>query len=1395
MKRKRKQHLLFSGLLFFSVLVILTALLSVGSRAEENLLINASFEESDEKGLPEGWKADAYVMDTGYTVFSVTEEDSVDGSKAACIRNIGDNDARFSQKVAVEPESLYRFSGYIRTENVSGGRGANLSVEGLYTFSSSIYDTSDGWQYVEWYGETGEDQSSVTLFVRLGGYSGESTGTAWFDDLKLIRVRETPGAVIAAKWYQERIISYYDENEEVSDSGAASAAWPRLIMLALLYSLFAILLTQWLRRTGAPLRTNEGKQRMLFFAGLAAALALRMILSYQITGYMVDVNCFNSWGATMAAHGPAGFYPETNFCDYPPAYTYILGLNSLIAQSFPEISEGMRRVIFRFFPAVCDIICCLILDRFLEKKEPTLNSRSRYVCLLLIAFHPVLILNCAAWGQMDSVLALLLLLVAVWAIDEKWELSLPCYMLAVLVKPQALMLGFLGLAAILMAWIRKPQTRKKLIKGALFAAALLLAVVIPFSLRQEPFWIVNQYGGTLASYPYATVNTANFYYLLDGNWKAISSTAPGWTAVFQAASWRELGHLGPACAAFLMTLLTALYGILFYKRAGKAWKYTWIECALSALFMIWYIICGISGSDWTMTGTAAMVFAFIIVLSLFIRKGDITFLPFAGGLLFYLLYVFGLKMHERYIFPAFLLTALAYGLKRDRRILYVFLAMTCTAFINEGIVLDNSIRLGSANGHLNPDTHALAMILSAVNCLAAAYSVHLGLSLALPEKETPGFRFVIRDLPSDNRLHWKKADTGVLCAILAAYSLISFTTLGSTKAPQTAWTSTEYTDSVELDLGKAYDNFSMLYFARVSRYDFSVATSQDGISWADETWAQMDQGQCWKWKYVTDSTQNEDGTRSFNSSRHWFDGRYVRITAHQINLALCEVIFRDPEGNILPVASVRHVNGDPESPLYSDPNYLIDEQDTLEPLPFYLASAQGGETGETDPRTAQPSWWNSTYFDEIYHARTAWEFLQHAAPYETSHPPLGKVLMSWGVAIFGMTPFGWRFAGALAGTAMLVFVYLITKQLTKKTAMAAFACGLMAMDCMHLTQTQIATIDSFPVLFILMSFFFILRFIQTDWYHEKYSRILTDLALSGFSMGLAVASKWIGLYAGAGLAVLYFWHGYRVLRLQGATLSPKHSASAGNQNASADSLKKFLILCLWSVLFFVILPIAVYLLSYVPYLAYRHFTSFSDYLEAVISSQQGMFNYHSTPGLGMDHPFYSPWYEWPIMQKPMFYATKQYVFTEDYSYSIFCFGNPAVWWTGIPAMLFSVWCWIRNREEKLRITEPRRTSYADLDTALVFILIGFLAEYLPWILVPRGTYIYHYFASVPFLIFAISLLAEQISQHSKKAGFAFMIALSLLAAGLFALLFPYASGVLAPVSWLDVGRNLLKIWY
>ena len=168
-----------------------------------------------------------------------------------------------------------------------------------------------------------------------------------------------------------------------------------------------------------------------------------------------------------------------------------------------------------------------------------------------------------------------------------------------------------------------------------------------------------------------------------------------------------------------------------------------------------------------------------------------------------------------------------------------------------------------------------------------------------------------------------------------------------------------------------------------------------------------------------------------------------------------------------------------------------------------------------------------------------------------------------------MTPFGWRFAGAMAGILMLPGIYLLAKQLTKKTPIAFFACMLMALDCMHLTQTQIATIDSFPVLFIIFAYFFMLRFIQTDIMKCRMKQALVPLAFSGLFMGLSVASKWIGIYAGFGLAVLYFWHCFRSIGMY------RRYA----KDMKSDVFRKVLRISLWCLLFFAAVPLAVYLAS------------------------------------------------------------------------------------------------------------------------------------------------------------------------------------------------------------------------
>ncbi len=1359
---------------------ILLACFSSSAYAEEELIFNGSFETADEYGEPDGWYTDAYVHDEGYSIFLwETGPDAAEGDHYVTIRNADLNDARYVQTVEVEPESMYRIRFKVRAEDVREGHGANVSVEGLYVFSEGVFDTDGEWQTVDWYGETGEDQDIVTLFIRLGGYSGESIGKASFDQISMVRIDELPDDIVADRWY--RLDTGIDEDKFADDGYAPSETDSRipLVVIALLYTGFFIVLLKTVRRKDT-LNTEVKNYTGAFSLLMILAMLLRICLSANVDGYAVDVNCFLSWGNTMRMNGPLQFYQSTGFCDYPPAYTYILALNStvsgLLKEIFTNISpDVIDRIIFRFIPSLADIvICCVIRDRM---NRQGFSGRMSCTVASLLAFFPVSILNSACWGQMDSVLCLLLLLVAVWATEHKWQICLPLYMLAVLVKPQALMLGPLGLVVMIIEWFRNKESRKQLLFGLMWAILVLVVVVIPFTVYQEPFWLIDQYKRTLASYPYATVNTSNFYYLMGGNWQSIANDA-----------------LPFAC--FMLAALSAVYLFyLFTERKNRGSECLLIiETVLSAIFTIWFVICGILGIfSWNVVGWSAMAYAFAVTLPPLIRNKDIRYLALHGGLLFVLLYVFGIKMHERYLIPAFALLMYAWISLRDDRILLVMLISGITVFLNVGIVLDNSIRLGSAQGHLNNDTVWLADILSVINVLNAGSAVFIfrkimngGETWQLKSATTTGpVKKRSDDIPDNRKLKWTKKDTLIVLLISAVYAAVTFSTLGSTKAPQNAWVSSAPDEEIVIDLGAEYEDFSMLYFARVGRSEFSVAVSYDGELWSDVFKAEMNQGECYRWKYLCDYWEDADGTRKYISTGSTTDarkmsGRYVKIISDQIGLPLCEVIFRDgKQQQITGCVLVSQSNAVTDSPNYSDASALLDEQDTFEAIPDLF--------GVRDDDTPQPCWYNGTYFDEIYHARTAYEHLHGTVPYETSHPPLGKLIMGLGILLFGMTPFGWRFTGALAGVLMIPAIYLLIKQLTKKTKFSVIGALLIALDCMHLTQTQIATIDSYPVLFIMFSWFFMLRFVQTDIRKTAIRKILPDLAMSGLFMGLGIASKWIGIYSGAGLAVMYFWHGIRCIRC------------TRNGEEKKAVFNKFVRLCLSCILFFVLIPAVIYLLCYIPYFAYDNsIRDFPIFLERVIESQNGMFNYHSQPGLGMDHPFYSPWYEWPVIKKPMYYASGSYISTGDYDSSIFSFGNPGVWFAAIPCFLFGILLLIRERHYRYDESGSAGSFHlepADHDPTMLFMTVGFLAQFLPWVLVPRGTYIYHYFASIPFLILFIVITLYYIDINFPKLAKFLIPAYLVIVMVFFIGYFPYASGILTPVRWLEGMRGLINVYY
>ncbi len=372
---------------------------------------------------------------------------------------------------------------------------------------------------------------------------------------------------------------------------------------------------------------------------------------------------------------------------------------------------------------------------------------------------------------------------------------------------------------------------------------------------------------------------------------------------------------------------------------------------------------------------------------------------------------------------------------------------------------------------------------------------------------------------------------------------------------------------------------------------------------------------------------------------------------------LGEAVFRDSAGNVIPAESRDAA--------------LCDEQ-ALCPAEYSIE--------------------NSTYFDEIYHARTAWEHLHGIWPYEISHPPLGKLILGLGIQLFGMTPFGWRFSGTLFGVLMLPVMYLLLKRLFGGSAVPALGTVVFAADFMHFAQTRIATIDTYGVFFILLMYYFLYI-----WLAEGR---LWALALSGLSFGLGAASKWICIYAGAGLAVLWLLHWAERFAGEGRAAFPRFAKNAA--------------FCL---LFFVALPGLIYYLSYLPYGRAQGAPLFSRaYLGVVLDNQRYMFSYHS--GLVATHPYSSKWYQWILDIRPILYYMESGAHGERIRVSAFV--NPMLCWAGLLALFVLLYMAAFRRDKRAG-----------------FLLIGFLAQLLPWVFIDRLTFAYHYFPSAAFLVLAL----------------------------------------------------------
>lgn len=1038
-----------------------------------------------------------------------------------------------------------------------------------------------------------------------------------------------------------------------------------------LAALFGILLSaccyRGFSRSGTPNTEKifaSNHIHIFLFLLLFSALLLRLTAAARFQGFGSDLACFAAWSERMHTVGASGFYSSEIFTDYPPGYMYVLGFIGWLRSAWDIPYYSVLHLVLLKLPAViCDLVCGWLLYHEASKKYS--RSRGLFLCGAYL-FHPVILLNSAVWGQVDSVFTLTLVLMCLALVKGRLPFAYLSFCMGVLLKPQMLIFSPVLLAGVLDQVLLKEFGLRRLLKNMLWAMlslAALLCLCLPFGL--ENVW--KQYFSTVASYPYAAVNACNLWGMLGLNWVSQNNT-------FLGIPYKLYGYF------FILLIVAAVLAISLHRRNNRE-KY-----------------------------------------------------PFLGAVLILMLFVFSVRMHERYLYPGLLLLLFAFIYRPVKAVWISYGCFSVLHFYNTAYVLffyDPSCYDPKAPFLL---LVSLGMVLSAFALLCFAIPQYFASpegkeGTSIPRQE-PALRqktaIEKKDsghapVPSGKSTPFRKADWICMALIPLVYGCFALYDLGDTAVPESRY-DMAYGETITVNFDSSGPDRKVhtiaYYMAPQHNRNFTIETKGH----PEEEWSGTQAtlfSDVFTWQEIPLDTP----------------AAYIRLRLTDNSASLLELVFLDREGNVLLPANASRYPG------------LFDEQ-TLYP--------------------ARSSFRNGMYFDEIYHGRTAYEFLNGLVTYETTHPPLGKVLIAAGVALFGMNPFGWRITGTVLGIIMVPVMYLFGKRLTENTPAAFLTCVLFTFDFMHFTQTRIATIDVYITFFVLLMYFFLYRYCQIGFYDTPLSKTFLPLGACGICMGLGIACKWTGVYAGMGLAVLFFASLYRRYREYCYAKAAPTAESGGIKHSHI--LRVFFPYTLktlgFCILFFVGIPALIYLLSYLPFVN----ASGDGLFTRMLHNQTDMYRYHST--LDASHPYSSFWYEWPIIKRPVWYYSS--IVSGSYGQGglregISAFGNPLVWWLGIPAFFYMLYLWAKKK-----------------DRTAAFLIIGYLAQYLPWFFVTRITFIYHYFPGTVFVALIVAYSVLQLKKILSAGNFLLLTVIYGAAVfGLFLLFYPVLSGQAVDASFVE----------
>jgi Gpi18-like mannosyltransferase/predicted membrane-bound dolichyl-phosphate-mannose-protein mannosyltransferase len=303
--------------------------------------------------------------------------------------------------------------------------------------------------------------------------------------------------------------------------------------------------------------------------------------------------------------------------------------------------------------------------------------------------------------------------------------------------------------------------------------------------------------------------------------------------------------------------------------------------------------------------------------------------------------------------------------------------------------------------------------------------------------------------------------------------------------------------------------------------------------------------------------------------------------------------------------------------------------------------------------------------------------------------------------ITGNSFFTWRLPGAVLGALVPALVFLLAMRCFGNVLVAGLAAAFMALDGLGFAMSRIATLDSQATAWIAASWvaaasaYFHAHALAAGDRRGRRRLGLLWLGATGLFLGLAIATKWVGVYSFLLIA------GVMVVDL----------AVRGRRGIGA--LFPHMGVAVPSVLGIVFAaPLAIYLLSYVPYM------SLGNSLGDVLSLQKGMYDYHQNLTAG--HPYSSKWYGWPFGHKAVALWTGS---SGTETGAISAIANPVVFVGGLWGLGYAAVIAWRHRV-----------------LGLALLPAAALVQYVPWIVIGRAAFLYHYLPVVPFLSVALAWL-------------------------------------------------------